>query len=93
MSADCEWLYVASFKEKVQYVSFRSVLPPMQGSAGTLDAVLEALLRGASTHIEAQTRRTCVQVSMPGSANQHISVEQPPCQSMLLLYLLQKGND
>ena len=35
----------------------------VQGSAGTLVAVLEALLRGASTHVEPQTRKTCVQVS------------------------------
>ncbi|CAK0782799.1 hypothetical protein CVIRNUC_005994 [Coccomyxa viridis] len=38
------------------------LLQCLQGSAGTLDAVLEALLRGASTHIEPQTRKTCVQV-------------------------------
>lgn len=76
-------------------MSFRSVLPPMQGSAGTLDAVLEALLRGASTHMEAQTRKVCVQVSMPGRVDQHISVAQSPWQRMLQLYLhlLQKGKD
>ena len=30
-----------------------------------MDAVLEALMRGASTHIEPQTRKTCVQVKRP----------------------------
>ena len=83
-------------RKKVLYMLLRSVLPLMQGSAGTLDAVLEALLRGASTHIEAQTRKTCVQVNMPGSADQHVSFAQPPCQSIscsAVLHLLQKGKD
>ena len=44
---------------------------PAQGSAGTLDAVLEALLRGASTHIEPQTRKTCVQVWRPTQMMMH----------------------
>ena len=44
---------------------------PAQGSAGTLDAVLEALLRGASTHTEPQTRKTCVQVWWPAQMTMH----------------------
>ena len=43
-----------------------------QGSAGTLDAVLEALMRGASTHIEPQTRKTCVQVRACNALLHHL---------------------
>ena len=52
---------------------------PAQGSAGTLDAVLEALLRGASTHIEPQTRKTCVQVWRPAQMTMHLRLYVETC--------------
>ena len=49
----------------------------VQVAAGTLDAALEALLRGAASHIEPVTRRTCVQVH---------SKPAPPCRVSACLH-------
>ena len=41
--------------------------------------MLEALLRGASTHIEPQTRKTCVQVWRPAQMTTHLRLYVGTC--------------